>query len=60
MLLFAQRSPSYLAVMLNMTDTAGGFSPTPRSPIYFSLYNQAFALSVSIALPWHFSCDIPY
>jgi hypothetical protein len=27
-----QRSPFYMTVMLDMTDTADGFSFTPRSP----------------------------
>ena len=54
-----QRSPSYMEVMLQVTDFVG-FLPSPRRPhLNFILYNQPLAASASTGFHWHVSCHIP-
>ena len=42
-----QRGPSYVAILLNMTDAVDGFSFTPRARSTFSLVqSNTFTLSI--------------
>lgn len=54
-----QCCPSYMAVMLNVTDCVDGFPFIPYAIISFPPYNQVVALAVFAGLRWHVSCDLP-
>ena|ERR1039457_816877 len=55
-----QRKPSYMAVMLNMTDLADGLTFHSYNFIPFHLYNQTVAIALSADPLWHISCDVPF
>ena len=47
------KTPSYMAVMLNLPDSADGFPITTYSPFHFPLYDQTLALEVRISFLRH-------
>jgi hypothetical protein len=49
-----------MAVMLNMKDAADGFPSHRNLFLNFPPYYQTIAITVSIGLLWHVSCDVFY